>query len=185
VIPQQPRFTPLSRLLHWTMAALILTMLFVGVGMVSSTSERYRYLLALHRPLGMAILILAVVRLTNRLLNPPPPLPASLPQLQQIAAAVSHILLYGLMFVMPLLGWAMLSAAPYPIVLLGSLRLPAILSPDPVLYASLRALHTDFALLFNAVILVHLGAALMHAWIRRDGVSRSMLPGGMDGSEDT
>jgi cytochrome b561 len=173
----ETRFTPLSRLLHWTMAAMILSMLFVGVGMVSSTTERYRYLLALHRPLGIAILILAVARLTNRLLNPPPPLPTSLPRIQQMAATVSHILLYGLMFIMPLLGWAMLSAAPYPIVLFGPLRLPAILSPDPVLYSQLRALHTDFALLFYAVILVHLGAALMHAWIRRDAVFRSMAGG--------
>ena len=59
----------------------------------------------------------------------------------------------------------------------SSVRLPAILSPDPGLYASLRELHTDFALLFYAVILVHLGAALMHAWIRRDGVFRSMAGG--------
>jgi len=171
---QEGRFTPLSRLLHWAMAAMILTMLFVGVGMVSSTTERYRYLLALHRPLGIAILVLAVVRLANRLLNPPPPPPASLPKIQQLAATVSHMLLYGLMFIMPLLGWAMLSAAPDPIVLFGPLRLPAILSADPALYARLRALHTDFGLLFYAVILVHLGAALMHAWIRRDSVFRSM-----------
>jgi cytochrome b561 len=174
---QEARFAPLSRLLHWLMAAMILIMLFVGVGMVSSTTERYRYLVALHRPLGILILILAVVRLTNRLLKPLPPLPASLPKMQKMAASVSHILLYALMFIMPLLGWAMLSAAPYPIALIGSLRLPAILSPDAALYAQLRALHTDFALLFYVVILVHLGAALMHAWIRRDGVFRSMAGG--------
>jgi cytochrome b561 len=174
---QDERFTPLSRLLHWLMAAMILIMLFIGIGMVSSTTERYKYLVALHRPLGILILILAVVRLTNRLLNPPPPLPASLPMIQQIAATISHIMLYALMFIMPLLGWAMLSAAPYPIDLFGTLTLPAILSPDAALYAQLRALHTDFALLFYAVILVHLGAALMHAWIRRDGVFRSMAGG--------
>jgi len=174
---QEVRFTPLSRLLHWAMAAMILSMLFIGVGMVSSTTERYRYLLAWHRPLGLAILILAVIRSANRLLNPAPPLPASLPKLLRVAATASHVLLYALMFTMPLLGWAMLSAAPYPIMLLGHVRLPAILSPDPALYASLRELHTDFALLFYAVILVHLGAALMHAWIRRDGVFRSMAGG--------
>jgi cytochrome b561 len=78
------------------------------------------------------------------------------------------------MFIMPLLGWAMLSAAPYPIPLIGSVRLPAILSPDAALYARLRNWHTDFALLFYAVILLHLGAALFHAWIRRDGVFQSM-----------
>jgi cytochrome b561 len=156
------------------MAIMILAMLFVGIGMVSSATERYRYLLALHRPLGILILLLAVVRLTHRLVNPAPPLPASLPPLQQAAAKISHIVLYALMFIMPLLGWAMLSAAPYPISLVGGLRLPAILSPDASLYARLRTLHTDFALLFYAVILMHLGAALFHAWIRRDGVFESM-----------
>ncbi len=171
---QAPRFTLLARLLHWLMAVFILGMLFIGIGMVSSTTERYRYLLALHRPLGILILVLAVVRLTNRLLNPAPPLPVSLPNVQKAAAKISHIVLYALMFIMPLLGWAMLSAAPYPIPLIGSLRLPAIVSPDAALYAQLRALHTDFALLFYAVILLHLGAALFHAWIRRDGVYQSM-----------
>lgn len=168
------RFSPLARLLHWSMAILILAMLFVGIGMVSSVTERYRYLLAVHRPLGILILVLAVVRLTHRLLNPAPPLPASLPKSQQAAAKISHVVLYALMFIMPLLGWAMLSAAPYPIPLVGGLRLPAILSPDAALFARLRGLHTDFALLFYAVILMHLGAALFHAWIRRDGVFESM-----------
>jgi cytochrome b561 len=175
---QPERFAPLARLLHWSMAALVLAMLFAGIGMVSSTTERYRYLLALHRPVGILILVLAVVRLTYRLLNPAPPLPASLPDVQKAAANISHIVLYSLMFIMPLLGWAMLSAAPYPIPLIGTLRLPAILSPDAVLYARLRGLHTDFALLFYAVILMHLGAALFHAWIRRDGVFQSMAARG-------
>lgn len=173
----EARFTPLARLLHWSMAVMILAMLFVGIGMVSTATERYRYLLALHRPLGILILVLAVVRLTYRLLNPAPPLPASLPKVQQAAAKISHIVLYALMFIMPLLGWAMLSAAPYPISLAGGFRLPAILSPDAALYAQLRALHTDFALLFYAVILLHLGAALFHAWVRRDAVFQSMAGG--------
>jgi cytochrome b561 len=173
----EARFTPLARLMHWSMAVMILAMLFVGIGMVSTATERYRYLLALHRPLGILILVLAVVRLTYRLLNPAPPLPASLPKLQQAAAKISHIVLYALMFIMPLLGWAMLSAAPYPISLVDGFRLPAILSPDAALYAQLRSLHTDFALLFYAVILLHLGAALFHAWVRRDGVFQSMAGG--------
>lgn len=171
---REARFSPLARLLHWSMAVMILAMLFIGIGMVSTATERYRYLLAVHRPLGLLILVLAVVRLAHRLLNPAPPLPAALPKVQQAAAKISHILLYALMFIMPLLGWAMLSAAPDPIPLVGGLRLPAILSPDAALFARLRNLHTDFALVFYAVILMHLGAALFHAWVRRDGVFQSM-----------
>ena len=170
----QARFSPLSRVLHWLMALMILAMLFIGTGMAASVSERYRFLIAIHRPLGLAVLILVAIRLVNRLINPPPPLPDSLPPLQRVAAKASHVLLYALMFIIPLLGWGMLSAAPYPVVIYGSLRLPPILPQNPILYSWLRELHGDFAYLLFAVFLVHLGAALMHGLIRRDGVLESM-----------
>jgi cytochrome b561 len=170
----QARFPPLSRVLHWLMALMIVAMLFIGTGMAASVSERYRFLIAIHRPLGLAVLILVAIRLVNRLINPPPPLPDSLPPLQRAAAKASHVLLYALMFIIPLLGWGMLSAAPYPVVIYGSLRLPPILPQNPVLYSWLRELHGDFAYLLFAVFLVHLGAALMHGLIRRDGVFESM-----------
>jgi cytochrome b561 len=174
----QSRFPAVSRWLHWLMAVMVLTMLFLGVGMAASVSERYRFLVAIHRPLGLAVLVLVAIRLINRLINPPPPLPDSIPPLQRVAAKASHVLLYALMFIMPLLGWGMLSAAPYPIVIYGSLRLPPILPQNPALYASLRQLHTDFAYLLFAVFLAHLGAALIHGLIRRDGVFESMVPRG-------
>jgi cytochrome b561 len=170
----QTRFSPLSRVLHWLMALMIVAMLFIGTGMAASVSERYRFLIAIHRPLGLAVLILVAIRLVNRLINPPPPLPDSLPPLQRVAAKASHVLLYALMFIIPLLGWGMLSAAPYPVVIYGSLRLPPILPQNPVLYSWLRELHGDFAYLLFAVFVVHLGAALMHGLIRRDGVFESM-----------
>lgn len=174
MIPHDARFSAPSRVLHWAMAVMVLAMLFIGVGMVASVSERYALLVSIHRPLGIAILILVVVRFVNRLINPPPPLPDDVPPLQQFAAKASHFLLYGLMLVMPLVGWGMLSAAPYPIVMFGSVRLPAILPQDPGLYASLRHLHTYLAYLLFATFLVHLGAALFHGLIRRDGVFESM-----------
>jgi cytochrome b561 len=174
VTAHQARFPLLSRVLHWLMALMVLAMLFIGTGMAASVSERYRFLIAIHRPLGLAVLILVAIRLINRLINPPPPLPDSLPPLQRVAAKASHVLLYALMFIIPLLGWGMLSAAPYPVVIYGSLRLPPILPQNPVLYSWLRELHGDFAYLLFAVFLVHLGAALMHGLIRRDGVFESM-----------
>ena len=172
----QGRFPLVSRVLHWLMALMVLAMLFIGTGMAASVSERYRFLIAIHRPLGLAVLILVAIRLVNRLINPPPPLPDSMPPLQRVAAKASHVLLYALMFIMPLLGWGMLSAAPYPVVIYGSLRLPPILPQNPVLYSWLRELHGDFAYLLFAVFLAHLGAALMHGLIRRDGVFESMAP---------
>ena len=168
------RFPLVSRLLHWLMAALILAMLFIGAGMAASVSERYALLVSIHRPLGIAILILVAIRLVNRWVNPPPPLPNSIPPVQRLAARASHLLLYALMVVMPLVGWAMLSAARTPIVLWGPLQLPPILPQDPVLYATLRHLHLYLAYLLYGTFLIHLGAALLHGLIRRDGVFGSM-----------
>jgi len=170
----QARFPAASRLLHWLMAPMIVAMLFIGVGMVATVSNRYELLVAIHRPLGMAIFVLCLVRIVNRLINPPPALPEEIPSLQRFAAKASHIVLYALMFIMPLVGWGMLSAARYPIVLYGPLRLPPILPHDLTLYAWLRDLHTDLAYLFFATFLVHFAAALFHGLIRRDGVFASM-----------
>ncbi|MCC5072523.1 cytochrome b [Xanthomonas campestris] len=165
-----------ARVLHWLMAAMILTMLFVGVGMVASVTQR-PWLIDLHRPLGIAILILAVLRLINRLRNRPPPLPSDLPAWQKVAAIASHWLLYALMLGMPLIGWAMLSAGAYPIVLWPGAQLPTIAPHDPALYAWLRSAHGWLAYLLFATVLGHLSAALFHAWVRRDGVFSSMARG--------
>jgi cytochrome b561 len=166
-------FPLLSRFLHWLMAVLILAMLFIGVAMVSSLSDYHR-LVAIHKPIGILILILVTVRLLNRLFNPPPPLPAGMPAILRFLAHASHWLLYALMFALPLIGWGMLSAAGYPIALVGSLHLPPILPHDAALYATLRPLHTVLAFVLFATFLVHLGAALTHALVFRDGVFRSM-----------
>jgi cytochrome b561 len=170
----QPRFAAASRLLHWLMAPMIIAMLFIGVGMAASVSRRYDLLVSIHRPLGIAILVLVVARIVNRFINPPPDLPDTVPPLQRFAAKASHIVLYALMLMMPLVGWGMLSAARYPIVLYGSVRLPPILPHDLTLYAWLRELHTVLAYLLFATFLAHLGAALYHGLIRRDGVFGSM-----------
>lgn len=170
------RFNPLARLLHWSMAALILAMLLVGVGMVSTVSPLHSRLLRLHEPLGLLILALALSRLAVRLSSRAPQLPEDMAAWQKRAAQASHWLLYGLMLAMPLVGWAMLSAGGYPLVFVGGLHLPAIAPHDRAFYAELRRLHTLLALLLYATFLLHLGAALFHALIRRDGVFRSMRP---------
>ena len=161
------RFDPKARLLHWLMAPLVLAMLFIGIGMVSTTSTAYALLLAIHKPLGAILLVLVLLRIMVRLHHRPPPLPADMPRWQQRAALLSHWLLYALLLAMPLVGWAMLSAAGYPVVM-------PIAPHDPALFAWLRSAHHWLALLLFAVILLHLAAALFHGLVRRDGVLSSM-----------
>lgn len=170
------RFTVLQRLLHWVMAICILSMLFIGVGMLSTVMPKYVPLLATHKTLGIAILVLALIRLAVRFRYGAPSLPPDLPEPMKLAAHLSHYALYALMIGMPLIGWAMMSAAAYPVVLYGNIRLPAILPQSNALHTLLWNAHFYLAFAFFALILLHLAAALFHALVRRDGVFESMAP---------
>ncbi|HEX4476896.1 MAG TPA: cytochrome b [Polyangiaceae bacterium] len=172
-MPDPPRFSPLSRILHWSMAAMILTTLFIGVAMVASLAD-YSRLVAIHRPLGILILVFAVVRIVNRKFTTLPPFLKTMSPLERRAATAGERLLYTLMVAQPLVGWAMLSAAGYPIVLVGALHLPAILPAEPTLYAVLREAHTVLAFLLFATFLAHISAVLFHTWVVRDGLIRRM-----------
>ena len=174
MIAANRRFSPLQRLLHWLMAACILAMLFIGVGMVSTVMPKYLTLVAIHKPLGIAILTLALIRLALRLRYGAPPLPADLPEPMKLAAQVSHYAFYALMISMPLIGWGMMSAAAYPVVLFEGWHLPAILPQSDSLHTLLWDAHFYLAFAFFALILLHVAAALFHALVRRDGVFETM-----------
>lgn len=166
-------FASTARWLHWSMAAMIVTMLFLGVAMVASLELR-PWLIDLHRPLGLLILLLAVIRLWHRRRSPPPPLPESLPTLLARIAGASHFALYGLMFAMPLVGWSMSSAGGFTVMLPFGLTLPPLAPQDPAIYTALRSAHGVLGYVFFALVLVHIAGALYHAWVRRDGVFEAM-----------
>ena len=168
------RFNPLQRLLHWVMAVCILAMLFIGVGMVSAVTPKFLPLVAIHKSLGIGILVLALIRLAVRLRYGAPPLPADLPEPMRLAAHLSHYALYALMIGMPLIGWAMLAAAAYPVVVFGSIYLPAILPQSDSLHTWLWDAHFYLAFAFFGLVLMHVAAALFHALVRRDGVFQTM-----------
>jgi cytochrome b561 len=96
MIGDRQRFSPLQRLVHWLMAVCILAMLFIGVGMVSTVKPKYLTLVWIHKPLGIAILVLALVRLAVRLRYGTPSLPADLPEPMKVAAKLSHYAFYVL-----------------------------------------------------------------------------------------
>jgi len=164
-----------SRVLHWLMAALVIPMLFIGVGMVASLAD-YHVLVSIHRPLGIAILVLVVIRFVNRQLTTLPPFPPTMSPPERVAASWSERLLYALMFAQPLVGWAMLSAARYPVVLYGPIHLPPILPVDPALYSVLRETHTVLAYLLFFTFMAHFSAVLFHTLVMRDGLLNRMVP---------
>jgi len=137
----------------------------------------YHRLVSLHRPLGISILILVVIRYVNRQFSTLPPFPPTMSSQERFVAHASEILLYTLLFVEPLVGWGMLSAAGYPIVMFGSVHLFPILPHNVLLFAMLRRTHTYLAYLLFLAFVAHFGAILFHTLVVRDGILNRMLPG--------
>src|SRR5260370_26697546 len=107
VATERRQSTSSIRFLHGCTAAMVLTMLCVGVAMVASLADYHR-LVSLHRPLGILILIVVVIRYVNRRFSTLPPFPATMSPRERSVASASELLLYALLFVQPLLGWPML-----------------------------------------------------------------------------
>ncbi|TAM71792.1 cytochrome b/b6 domain-containing protein [Mycobacterium sp.] len=161
------RFTLPSRVLHWLMAPMVIGQLLIGVTMIAALSY-YPLLLAIHRPLGLLILLFALLRLANRLTHRPPPFSATMGKTERRIATWSEYLLYALLLVQPLTGWAMLSAARFPITLLGPLALPGIAPRNIDVFAVLRECHGVFAFLLFLAFTAHMTAVLFHTLVLRD-----------------
>ncbi len=125
---------------------------------------------------GIASFVLVVIRFVNRHVNPPPRFLASRSEAERRVATASMLAMYGLMLVLPLVGWEMLSAARYQIVLYGSGHLQFILPSSATLYAVLRKAHTVLAYLFFLTFLVHFAAILFHTLVLRDGILKRIAP---------
>jgi len=169
------QFTASMRFFHWLMAVLVLAMLCIGVAMVASLGD-YHILVSIHRPIGILILILVVIRFVNRCFSTLPPFPPTMSPQERHIAHLSELLMYTLLFVQPLVGWGMLSAARYPIVMWGSLHLFPILPRSVMLYAVLRETHTILAYLLFLAIVAHFGAVLFHTLVVRDRLLNRMVP---------
>jgi cytochrome b561 len=163
------RFAVPSRVLHWLMAPMVIAQLLIGVTMIASLSY-YPLLLAIHRPLGVLILIFAVVRLANRLTHRLPPFLATMGPAERRIASWSEYLLYALLLIQPLVGWAMLSAARFPVGMVGPFRLPGIAPHDLDVYAVLRQAHNFLAFLLFLTFTAHVCAVLFHTLVLRDGL---------------
>jgi cytochrome b561 len=168
-----PRFALPSRILHWLMAPMVIAQLFIGVTMIASLSY-YPLLLAIHRPLGVLILVFAVVRLANRFTHRLPPFLATMSPAERRIATWSEYLLYALLLIQPLVGWAMLSAAQFPITLFGPVHLPGIAPHDIDVYGVLRQAHTVFAFLLFLTFTAHVCAVLFHTLVLRDRLLERM-----------
>ncbi len=168
---------------HWSMAILILGMLGLGLYMTSlpQTDPAAFALYQLHKSLGFTVLALAVLRLLWRCLNPAPALPSGMGRAERLAAQLGHAGLYGLMLVLPLSGWLMVSVSPWgiPTVLFNVLHVPHVPVPEALgdkaaAEATLKAVHEALAWALLALVGLHVAAALKHHFIAKDTILRRM-----------
>ncbi len=167
------KFTPLSRVLHWLTAALVFAALFIGFVMVN-TIRGHGALVMVHKSVGALILLVMVARVVNRLSHHPPAWPPTIGALEGKVVVLSEKLLYTLLLLQPLVGWAMLSAAGGPVVVFGALRLPRIAPFDAQVFWILRQTHSVIAYTLMVVIAAHISAVLWHTFALRDRLIERM-----------
>lgn len=171
------RYTPFAIALHWLVAALIFCAFPLGLYMADlKLSPLKLQLFSYHKWLGVTIFLLLLARLAWRTTHTPPALPDSIASWQRRAAHGVHHLLYALLTVIPLSGWLMSSAKGVPVVYLGLVQLPDLVSKDKALGRTLETWHSSLNYVLLSLVILHIAAALKHQFIDRDGTLARMLP---------
>ena len=172
-------YKPLARFFHWTTAILVLLTIPVAIAMLRPGIERSVQdpLFIFHKNIGVVILILVAARLAYRLLNLPPPLPESVPHAQRVVAELSHWALYVLLLGMAISGYVRVTAGGFPLEVFDGLGLPRLAPESESLAETAKAIHATLRFPLVGLIVLHIGAALYHALVRRDGVFQRMAPG--------
>ena len=171
-------YRPPARLLHWSMAVLILATIPIGLLMTQEGLARalQNSLYIFHKNVGVLLLILVLLRLVYRARRQPPPLPASVPDWQHRIAGLSHLALYALLVIMPVAGYIRVRAGGFPIEVLDAMGVPGFVPRSDALAETAQTIHYFGGLALMALVALHIGAALHHAVIRKDGVFSRIWP---------
>ncbi|MGV8959687.1 MAG: cytochrome b [Stenotrophomonas sp.] len=169
-----------SQTLHWLIALLILLLGIVGLTMGElPKTPQYFWVYTAHKSLGISVLTLVALRLGWRLYAGTPLAVAGTPRWQERIASATHVLLYVLMFALPLSGWLFDSASGLrPFRLFGQFEMPKLSAPDEQLRAISHAVHEWGFWLLITLVIVHAAAALYHHVHQRDDTLVRMLPQG-------
>jgi cytochrome b561 len=168
----------LSKALHWLIVILI-----INQWVIAERAEELKGLAKLqtlgwHKSFGMTLLMLAIVRLVWRWMNPVPDLTAETKPWERVLAKVSHFLLYALIFAMPLTGWMMSSARNFPVSWFKQFQFPDLVAPSDRTFQLMNDLHHLLFSVLVTVALLHIAGALKHHFIDRNDVLKRMLPFG-------
>ena len=167
-------YSKLSIGLHWFML-LLLAVVYALIELrelYPRGSEIREAFKAWHFTIGLLVFGLVWIRLVARLRTSRPPQPRSA---ADWLAAAMHLALYGLMVLMPVVGWMVLSASGKPIPFFG-IELPALIPPNKPLGEQLKEVHEVVGVAGYWLVGLHASAALIHHYLLKDGTLRRMLP---------
>lgn len=168
------RYTGVARVLHWAIALLII--MNIALGLLHDELPHTLPVIPLHKAIGITVLALTLLRIVWRLGHRVPPLPETMPAWERASAHGLHLLFYGLMLVLPLTGWVMISPGDKPFTWFGLFSLPKFaISKADAIFGLSHAVHGPLGIIFGLLILLHVAAALRHHFVLRDNVLRRMI----------
>lgn len=176
-IERGDRYSRGAIVFHWTIAALVLVNLWIGL--FHDSLPREWKAMPIHKSIGITVLMLTLGRIAWRLSHKPPRLPLSMPAWEKTAARASHFLLYSLLLILPITGWLLSSnpEKPRPIEWFFLFKLP-VLPATPDIAKTAHELHEILGWTMAILVVIHIAAALRHHFLLRDPVLARMLPKG-------
>jgi cytochrome b561 len=171
------RYSAPARFFHWAIALLMLIVLPVGliIDRFYEVEWAKNLLYFIHENLGVTIWLLVLARLAWRFMSPPPPLPADTPAMIRLAAHGTHIALYVILLAQPIGGFIGTNAAGFPLDFFGLIPLPNPTGENEALSQLVLRWHWITGLALAVILVAHVGGALYHLVIRKDGVFQRMV----------
>jgi len=175
----ETRFGAVPQIVHWLTALFVVCGFLLGqFGDVLPKGAPRQFGLLVHMTLGQCVVALLLIRLVWRQVNPPPlPEVTPLGKLLELAAKLSHFTLYGLLFVVPVLGMIVQLKRGHALPIFAIWHIQSPWPVDRNLAHSILSLHRTLADALLILAGVHAGAALVHHYIWRDRTLSRMLPG--------
>ncbi|MCK5719998.1 MAG: cytochrome b [Thiomargarita sp.] len=155
------KYHPSIRILHWIMFVLFAAIFIVGVVMVEFKMTEPWTMYHFHKSTGVLVLLLVFIRLTARIMSEKPAPSDQISTIQQIVAKIVVYILYLLMIIVPISGYALSNVHGYSVDLYG-LALPTIFSANPAWEETTDMLHHYLVYTFLAVFTLHLLAVIKH-----------------------
>ncbi|PIV33341.1 MAG: cytochrome B [Lysobacterales bacterium CG02_land_8_20_14_3_00_62_12] len=169
----------LTKFFHWTIAVLVIATMVLGSWMteLAPSADKMRWY-ALHKSIGLSILLLMLLRLLWRRFDQRPrPAPGLGPIASRVSRTV-HASFYLLLIAMPISGWLYNSAANFPLRWFGWVHVPALVGADPMLKKIALSVHETLFWVILGLLVLHVAGALKHHFMDRDNSLRRMLPFG-------